>query len=116
MESIKKIIREEIDSFGWVDGIPSMKPEIKWLNDNFKDLERVINGDKTIYYNKKGEWVFYYYQDRENGHVWFSYLGLFKIFEKEFSLKYREIQELLEEWLELTYNLKGLTPLGGFNL
>jgi hypothetical protein len=28
----------------------------------------------------------------------------------DFGLKYSEIQELIKEWLEETYNLRGLTP------
>ena len=52
-----------------------------------------------------------YEQDEENGYVWVSYGRIWSVLVKDFNLKRTEIQELIKDWLEGSYKLRGLTPL-----
>jgi len=111
MKSIKQIIREEINDFDWISEIEPMKPEMGWLKDNFDNLKPVIKGDRTFYVDSERKPLFMYYQDEENGDVFMDYNRIWSVLEGDFGLKRDETQELIKEWLESTYNLRGLTPI-----
>ena len=111
MKNIKRIIKEEISDFDWVKGVEPMKPGMEFLKDNFDNLEKVINGDKTIYVDSERKRLFYYYQDEENGWVYIDYDRIWAILEDNFGLNRTETQELITRWLEETYNLRGFTPI-----
>jgi hypothetical protein len=110
MINIKKIIKEELDYFEsgkWIEELP-LDP-LSWLRINFSDLS-VQNTDK--WYDKKysdeSGWVFV--QDSKNKEIWFSYDRIWSKLELDFSLNYLEIKEILTQWVEEDYKLKGFTP------
>ena len=81
-----------------------------WLN-QFNDLTKVDEfGDKIYYVDKNRLPLFYYYQDEENGDVHIDYDRIWSFFEDVIGLDYEKIQGVIKNWLEETYNLKGLTP------
>ena len=49
--------------------------------------------------------------DRKNEFVYINYDDIWEFLKEGFRLKYDEIQELTEEWLGETYNLRGITTL-----
>jgi hypothetical protein len=108
---IKRIIKEEINDFGWVSDVQPMKPEMEFLKDNFDNLNKVIKGDEIYYVDSERKPLFMYEQDEENGYVWVSYGRIWSVLVKDFNLKRTEIQELIKDWLEGSYKLRGLTPL-----
>ena len=80
-----------------------------WLNDMFSDVE-MMNGyyyvknknDQIVSYKKKLA-----YQDDKNKEFWFDYDTIWSFLESMFSLKYKELQSITEDWVEETLNLKG---------
>ena len=113
---IKKIIKEEIDDFNWVGDVEPMEPGMEFLKDNFDDLKKVIKDDKTYYVDSERKPLFMYYQDLDIGVVWVDYNRIWSVLEKDFGLKYSEIQGLIEDWLGETYKLRGLTPRMAFDV
>jgi hypothetical protein len=84
---------------------------LKWLNKEFGNLTPAIDGDITYYVGKDRKPLFYYYQDPKNGYVNINYERIWVFFESIFGLKDLQTQEILKVWLEVTYNLRGVTPL-----
>jgi hypothetical protein len=114
--NIRKIIKEEISDFGWAEDIEPMKPEMEFLKDNFDNLQKVIKGNRTFYVDSERKPLFMYYQDLDIGVVWVDYNRIWSVLEKDFGLKYSEIQGLIEDWLGETYKLRGLTPRMAFDV
>jgi len=81
----------------------------KFLN-RFNDLEKVIKNDIAYYVDKDGKPLFHYWDDNEIETIWFSYERIWSFFDEFFLIEFQEIQEILEDWLEETYKLRGLTP------
>jgi len=71
-----------------------------WLNDMFSDVE--ILGS---YYFKNGKNIGFH--DKKNKEFWFDYNTIWLFLESVFSLEYRELQAITEDWVEETLNLKG---------
>ena len=76
----------------------------------FNDLTTVEDRDKIYYVDKDRLPLIMYYPDRKNGDVFIDYGRIWSFFENVISLDYEEIQGIMREWLEETYNLRGLTP------
>jgi len=76
--------------------------------DNFEDLETIIKPSKPyiIYYKKNGKTLMV--QDDERKEFWFDYTEIWYFFKMIFHMEYKEIQRILNKWLE--ENLKGYTP------
>ena len=110
MKNLRKIIREEINDFDRTPEIEPMKPEMKWLKDNFDNLKPIVKSDRTYYVDNERKPLFYY-QNEENGDVYIGYDRIWSILRKDFGLNYDETQELIKRWLEETYNLRGFTPI-----
>jgi len=72
-------------------------------------LENTRFGDRLVYRDKNGEWIFFHGQNPKNGCVWFNYNKIWFVFETKFGFNYREIQELLKGWLGEHHNLRGVT-------
>ena len=79
-------------------------PIIERFMEITKDL-KIINCDvynedglEFIYHNKDGEWIFY--QDAKNEEFWANYKRYWEILEREFHLKYEEIQALTKFLVE----------------
>ncbi len=81
----------------------------EYLN-QFNDLTPVEKDNKIYYVDKDRLPLFYYYQDEENGDVHIDYDRIWSFFQDVISLDYEKIQGVMENWLEETYNLRGLTP------
>jgi hypothetical protein len=83
---------------------------LKWLNKEFGNLTPVVKGDRTFYVDKDRLPLFVYYHNQKNGWVYINYNRIWLFLESVFSMDILEIRELLEAWLEDTYNLRGYTP------
>ena len=85
---------------------------LSWMNKNFHpDNLEVFNNEKypnSIFYRKDEKVIMT--QDLKNKCFWFDYSEIWSIFEKFFNMEYREIQRLLNVWLEETFKLDGYTP------
>ena len=71
-----------------------------WLNDMFSDVEIIGS-----YYVKNKKRLAYY--DKRIKGFWFDYDTIWSFLESMFSLKYKELQAITEDWVEETLNLKG---------
>ena len=71
-----------------------------WLNDMFYDVEI-----QDSYYVKDGKKIAF--QDKKNKEFWFDYDTIWSFLESMFSLKYKELQSITEDWADETLNLKG---------
>ena len=108
--NIKKIIKEEIDNFDWVDQ-SGVETPLSWLIDNFSDLTPVVKGDKIIYVdNNNNEKLFYYYQDDKNGNCYISDGEIWSVLKSHFGINDAEVQKVITIWLDEVYGLVGLTP------
>jgi hypothetical protein len=76
----------------------------------FNDLTPVEKGDKIYYVDKDKLPLFYYYQGIKNGDVYINYYRIWLFFSEIIGMEYKEIQGIMKNWLEETYNLRGLTP------
>jgi hypothetical protein len=109
--NIKKIIKEEIDNFDWVNA----ETPLSWLIDNFGDLTPVVKGDKIIYVdNNNNEKLFFYYQGEENGSCYISYDEIWGVLESRFGIDYDEIQKITTMWLDVVYGITGRVPVTRF--
>ena len=86
------------------------KVALTWLNNNFGNLKPVVMDNETYYVNEDRLPLFYYYQDEKNGFGYINYNEIWLFFETFFGMEYKQIQGVIRDWLEETYNLKGLTP------
>jgi len=86
------------------------KVALTWLNNNFGNLKPVVMDDKTYYVNEDRLPLFYYYQDEKNGYSYINYNEIWSFLESIFGMNYQQIRGVIKDWLEETYNLKGLTP------
>ena len=106
--NIKKIIKEEIDDFDWVDQ-SGVETPLSWLIDNYGDLTPVVRGNKTFHVDGNHKRLFYY----ENDTNWYCYISYYKIWEvlmTRFGIEYGEIQKVIIIWLEDVYGITGRTP------
>jgi len=87
------------------------KVALTWLNNNFGDLTPIVKDDRTFYVNKDRLPLFYYYEDEKNGYVYLNPNEIWLFLETMFGMEYEQIQGVIRDWLEETYNLRGLTPL-----
>jgi len=109
--NIRKIIKEEISDFGWAEDIEPMKPEMEFLKDNFDNLQKVIKGDDVYYVDEEQKPIFMYYQNSASRFLYVNYVRIWFILEKDFGLKTSEIEDLVKEWLDETYNLSEFIPI-----
>jgi hypothetical protein len=76
----------------------------------FNDLDVVQSKEKEYWtlfrYEIRGNIMLY---DRKNEYVYINYDVIWSFLEYGFGFNYSEIQELTQEWLSETYNLRGVT-------
>ena len=77
--------------------------------DQFNDLTPVEKDNKIYYVDKDRLPLIMYYPDRKNSIVYIDFYRIWSFFERVIGLKYEDIQGIMREWLEDTYNLRGLT-------
>ena len=82
---------------------------LTWLNNNFGDLKPIVKEYKTYYVNEEKLPLFYYYNNK-NVYVYINYEEIWSFLESMFDMNDQQIQRVTRDWLEETYNLKGLTP------
>jgi len=87
------------------------KVALTWLNNNFGDLTPIVMYDKTYYVNEDKLALFYYYNNKKNDYVYINYEEIWSFLESMFDMNDQQIQRVIRDWLEETYNLKGLTPI-----
>jgi len=104
--NIKKIIKEEIDNFDWVNE----ETPLSWLIYNFGDLTPVVRGNVTFYVDNNDEKLFFYYQDKKNGDCYVKYDEIWTVLASRFGINYGEIQKVTTMWLDEVYGLTGRTP------
>lgn len=92
---------------------------LKWLNKEFGDLTPVVKGDRaykgirTYYVDKNRQPLFYYYyDDRKNDTVYINYPRIWIFFTSIFNLEYKQTQAIIKVWLDETYDISGLIPVG----
>jgi hypothetical protein len=88
-----------------------VKTPMDFLN-LFNDLDVVQNEKKqdlTLFRYKPYHNLMIY--DKKTGVVYVSYDDIWSFLGGNFGLNYSEIQELIKEWLDEVYNLRGVTPL-----
>jgi hypothetical protein len=73
-----------------------------WLNDKFSDVEIIGS-----YYVKNKKRLAYY--DKRIKGFWFDNDTIWSFLESMFSLEYKELQAIAEDWVKETLNLKGYT-------
>jgi len=82
---------------------------LDFLN-QFNDLTLVEKYGKINYVNKDGISIFYYYPKKNNEYVFINYHRMWIFFKEVIGFENSEIKSIIKNWLEETYNLKGLTP------
>ena len=89
---------------------------IKYLNKVYGDLEE-YKTDKhpdSVFFVKDKK--IYMEQDLENDDLWIDYYTIWSDLENTFSLEDDEIQSIIKDWVQVTYNLRGVTPIQVFGL
>lgn len=78
---------------------------IKWLNDNYGDLEIFESPEypNYVFYMKNGKSIFGY--NKKNGVTYINYGKIWSFFENYFSMNYEQIQDLTKAWVEEHYKL-----------
>jgi Fe-Mn family superoxide dismutase len=100
----KETINESVDH--------KEKSALKWLNKKFGDLTPVVKDDKTFYVNKDRLPLFYYYHNGPTtGYIYINYKRIWVFFENIFGLNNLQIKDILNVWLDETYNLRDFTPV-----
>jgi len=78
---------------------------IKWLNDNYSDLEifEMPQHPDYIFHMKNGKCILQH--DKKTGVVYLNYYEIWSFFESCFSMGYKQIQTLTKRWVEELYKL-----------
>ena len=125
-ENLKQNLKQQMKDYGWrsaaelvggVDNFASImynSDPMGFLNE-FNNLDIVQSKENpylTLFRYEKGNNMMIY--DRKNDEVYINYDVIWSFLEDVFGLKYVEIQELTQEWLSETYNLRGITTKVSF--
>ena len=82
------------------------KTEIKWLNNEYGDLEP-YETDKYpnhILYKNDNQVIFDY--NKQTGFTYVDFNNIWRIFQYYLSMNYQQIQNIITLWLEERYNLR----------
>ena len=110
--NIKKIIKEEIDNFDWVN---EMETPLSWLIDNFSDLTPVNRDNKIFYVDGNNNGFFYYYWGEENEYCYISDGKIWSVLASRFEFNYKKFQKVITTWLDEVYGITGLIPVRQMN-
>jgi hypothetical protein len=110
---IRKILKESIDDFDWVEGVKKITPPEQFLYDlmsNLKMMESKKMENWVLYKNENGVTLMV---DNINGGTGYPalYVDYYQIWEKleDYGLKREEIKDLCVRMLEATHKRKVLT-------
>jgi hypothetical protein len=84
---------------------------LKWLNNNFGDLTKLVKDDRTFYVDKDQKPLFYYYQHSSNEFININYDRIWVFLKFMFGMEYPQTRDVIRYWLKETYNLRGLKPM-----
>ena len=78
---------------------------IKWLNDNYGDLERYETDEDPdyLFFVKDGQVIIDY--NKKTGNTYISYDEIWSFFKSFFWLNHQQIQDITKLWVEERYNL-----------
>jgi len=79
----------------------------------FNNLKPVEKGDEIYYVDNDNLPLFYYEKDEQNSkneYYWVYYYRIWAFFSEVMNYSYIKTQEIMMEWLDTTYNLRGLRP------
>jgi hypothetical protein len=82
---------------------------LKWLNNEFDNLTRVVQDRKVFYVQNNGLPLFFYYQISDK-YVIINPDRIWKLLESIFGMSDDEIARILHIWLKESYDLN-LTPV-----
>ena len=85
------------------------KVAIKWLNDNYGDLEpyETEKYPNQVFYRKGKEIIFSY--NKKNGQVDVNYQEVWSFFKSFLGMENEQIRDLTKVWMEERYNLRVTT-------
>ena len=112
LEQSRQMFGDELIKQGFIDNPSSFL-------DQFNNLRPVEKDDKIYYVDNDNLPLFFYYiedQESKNGYYYINYYRIWSFFEDVMDYSRTEIQEIIEEWLGTTYNLRGLTPRSKYSL
>ena len=81
----------------------------EFLN-QFNDLTPIEMDGQIIYVNKDRIPLVMYNQNKKYRSVWIDYYRIWMFFSEVIDMKTEEIQSIIKNWLEQTYNITGLIP------
>ncbi len=84
---------------------------VKWLNDNYGDLERYETEKYPdyVFHMKDGNCILEY--NKKNDYVYVNYCEIWSFFESYFGMSYQQIQDLTKVWVEEHYKKEVATTL-----
>ncbi len=85
----------------------------------FNNLEVVQSEQEpnwTLYRFEKGKNMMVYDKEYEYEYVYINFDVIWSFFSMGIGLKYDEIKEIMEKWLDEVYNLRGVTPIAFLNV
>jgi hypothetical protein len=126
-ENLKQNLEQQIKHYGWraaaelVDGSENLT-KLAFNNDPMNFLN-MFNDLDIVQSKKKYDWTLFRYEkgnnmmvyDRKNDVVFINYVFIWEFLTDGFGFKNTEIQELTQEWLSETYNLRGVTTKIGLS-
>jgi hypothetical protein len=84
---------------------------LSYLN-QFNNLKPVVKDDKIYYVDNNNLPLFFHYKNKRNKDCYINFWRIWVFFEQVMDYSHFEIEDILSDWLEETYNLKKLEPFG----
>ena len=104
---IKKILKEEVHDL-------LKKHSFKLLNEwLLGECDQVTHSNYpgSIFFKRRSDGEIIAQIDKKNEVLWLHYGEIWPFFEKYLDLNYGEIQEIVSDWLEETFKLRGYRPV-----
>ena len=116
MKNHKEILRQRVLKHGWRDAAEMVGGfDILYkhaFNNDYKEFLNLFNNLEVVLSEKRfengGNKMIY---DKENGDVYINNYVIWSFFRDGIGLKYSEIQDIMKNWLDEVYNLRGVTPI-----
>jgi hypothetical protein len=120
-EKLKYKIRSAVEKLGLKQSLEMFGEDIirqayidnplSFLN-QFNNLTPVGDYDLIFYVDNEGLPLFYHMKNLESKHnkCWITYTRIWSFFSEIMGYNQLDVQEIMEKWLESTYNLSGITP------